>query len=245
MNEHTHLSGQSDYQQYRDVWQHAAPDLAPAGDWNSPAGGTVTQLPAAPVQARMEQPVPPAQQPQPNPMPPAPPATTTPPIPMPPAPPVTPMPPVPMPPGAIQNPCCMGSEAMEMMAVLTGFIEEELIDRRYFCALAKQSPAWARSGLKELADDAAAHARELLSVCYMITGQCYRPTGVSGEIYIGGWCPALRERYHTDACQALNYARAAEGTADPCLKRILDRLSRDEYRHADLLLEMLERSMQC
>ena len=34
-------------------------------------------------------------------------------------------------PGAAQNPCCMGSAAAEMLEVLTGFIEEELGDRRY------------------------------------------------------------------------------------------------------------------
>ena len=236
MKEESHLSGRPDYHSYSQLWQQAAPDL-PANGWGAGEGLPVHPLPAAPVQPRMEQTKPD----------PVPPVTPMPPVqPQPPVqPPLPPMLPMPVPPGAIQNPCCMGSEAVEMMAVLTGFIEEELIDRRYLLALSRQGPAWARASLRELAEDAAAHAKELLSVCYMITGQCYRPTGVSGEIYIGGWCPALRERYHTEACGGLNYARAAEGTSDPCLRRILDRLSRDEYHHADVLLELLERSMQC
>ena len=50
-------------------------------------------------------------------------------------------------PGAAQNPCCMGSAAAEMLEVLTGFIEEELADRRYFLALSRQAPAWARQRL--------------------------------------------------------------------------------------------------
>lgn len=33
-------------------------------------------------------------------------------------------------PGAEPNPCCMGSEARELLAVLEGYIEEELEDRR-------------------------------------------------------------------------------------------------------------------
>ncbi len=148
-------------------------------------------------------------------------------------------------PGGIKNPCCMGSQALDMLEVLTGFIEEELIDRRYFMALSRQAPSWAKQGLRDLAENAGSHAKELMSAVYMITGKCYRPQGVSGEIYIGSWCPALRERYHTEACGGLNYARAAEGTTDPCLREILDRLSRDEYHHARVLLEMLQRSMGC
>ena len=42
----------------------------------------------------------------------------------------------------------------------------------------------------------------------------------------------------------MNYARAAEGTTDPCLARLLDELSADEYRHANTMLRMLERSLR-
>ena len=234
MEEKTHLSGQPDYHHYDQLWQRVAPDLTPYPDYRAPGEVPVTVLPANPVQ------------PQPDPVPPTPPIPPQPPVqpPVMPQPPM-PMPPVPVPPGAIQNPCCMGSEALELLQVLTGFIEEELIDQRTFKALACKAPSWAKAGLKELAEDAGAHARELLSACYMITGQCYRPMGTTGQVYIGGWCPALRERYHTEACGALNYARAAESTPDPCLRRILERLSRDEYHHADVLLEMLQKSMRC
>ena len=38
-------------------------------------------------------------------------------------------------PGAEPNPCCMGSEAMELLAVLEGYIEEELEDRRRPCGI--------------------------------------------------------------------------------------------------------------
>ena len=40
-------------------------------------------------------------------------------------------------PGAAENPCCMGSAAEEMLAVLTGFAEEELEDQRQLQALAR------------------------------------------------------------------------------------------------------------
>ena len=147
-------------------------------------------------------------------------------------------------PGAAQNPCCMGSAAAEMLEVLTGFVEEELGDRRYYLALARQAAVWARQRLRDIAADEGGHARRLMAVHYLITGECYRPAVSCEHIYIGRWCPALRERYHAEACNGLNYARAAEGTTDPCLAELLNELSADEYRHAAELMEMLERALQ-
>ena len=66
----------------------------------------------------------------------------------------------------------------------------------------------------------------------------------SGRISIDSWCPALRERYHAAACGAMNYLRAADGTTDPCLSRLLTELGEDEYRRADQLLALLERGMR-
>ena len=57
-------------------------------------------------------------------------------------------------------------------------------------------------------------------------------------------CAALRERYHMEACSGMNYARSADGTTDPCLGKLLNELSADEYRHAEELMSMLERAMQ-
>ncbi|MDY5613298.1 ferritin-like domain-containing protein [Dysosmobacter sp.] len=147
-------------------------------------------------------------------------------------------------PGAERNPCCMGSAAAEMLEVLTGFVEGELADQRYYQTLARQAPSWARQQLRDIAADEGSHARRLMAVYFLITGECYRPTIHCDRIYLPGWCAALRERYHEEACGGLNYVRAAEGTTDPCLARLLDELSADEYRHADTMLRMLERSLR-
>ena len=147
-------------------------------------------------------------------------------------------------PGAAQNPCCMGSAAAEMLEVLTGFIEEELADRRYFLAMSRQAPSWARQRLRDIAADEGAHARRLMAAHYLITGQCYRPAIAGGAVSVGRWCPALRERYHIEACSGMNYARSADGTTDPCLAKLLNELSADEYRHAEALMAMLERAIQ-
>jgi rubrerythrin len=42
----------------------------------------------------------------------------------------------------------------------------------------------------------------------------------------------------------MNYARSADGTTDPCLAKLLNELSADEYRHAEELMAMLERAIQ-
>lgn len=147
-------------------------------------------------------------------------------------------------PGAERNPCCMGSAAMEMLGVLTGFVEEELEDRRQYMALAQKAPAWAKQRLREMAAEEEGHARRLMAVYYLITGECFRPRLSCDPVCVGAWCASLRERYHAEACGGLNYARAAEGTVDTCLQKLLEALSADEYRHASALLQMLERSLR-
>ena len=79
---------------------------------------------------------------------------------------------------------------------------------------------------------------------YLITGQCYRPSISAERIYVGRWCPALRERYHAAACSGLNYARSAEDTIDPCLAKLFEEMSRESYAHAETLLGLLQRSLQ-
>ena len=146
-------------------------------------------------------------------------------------------------PGAEPNPCCMGSEAMELLAVLEGYIEEELEDRRRYLALSRQAPAWARQTLRDIAEEEGGHARRLLAARYLITGQCYRPNVVRGQLDLGDWCEALRQCYHEKACGGLNYARTADGTADICLAKLMNELSADEYRHAEQVMGLLERSL--
>ena len=147
-------------------------------------------------------------------------------------------------PGAVPNPCCMGTAAADMMEVLMGFLEEALSDRRHYLALTRQAPVWARQRLRDIADGKLEHARHLLAIHYLVTGECYQPAVNCERIYVGRWCPALRERYHAEACNGLNYARAADGTTDPCLARVLNGMSADAYRWARELMVMLERGIQ-
>ena len=147
-------------------------------------------------------------------------------------------------PGAEENPCCMGSTAAEMLEVLTGFLEESREDKRQFLALARCAPVWARQTLREMAADEERHAGRLAAIYYLITGGCYRPQQNCRRITVENWCQALRERYHAEACNGLNFSRAAEETIDPCLRQLLEELSAEEYGHASRLLAMLERVLR-
>lgn len=137
----------------------------------------------------------------------------------------------------------MGTAAEEMLEVLESFVEVELADRRHYLALAGQAPAFARQQIRELAAQAGTAARRLMAVCYLITGTCYRPSVECGRICLGRWCVALRERYHAEACNGMNYLRSAESTTDPCLVRLLTELGEESYRQADVLLALLQRSL--
>lgn len=147
-------------------------------------------------------------------------------------------------PGAEQNPCCMGTEAAELLTVLEGYIADELAERRLYLALAQRAPVWARQTMRELAEDEGDHARQLMTARYLITGQCRQPEALPLELVSAGdWCALLRQRYHSEACGGMNYARTADSTPDHCLAELLNGLSAAEYRHAERIRGLLERCL--
>ena len=143
-------------------------------------------------------------------------------------------------PGAQADPCCMGTAALESLEVLQGFIREELADRRTYLFLARRAPtAEARQVFRAIASDEGMHARRLLAAVYLITGERYCPTICYPPLRCDGYCAALRERYHEEACGGYNYRRASQETLDPCLQQLLLAFSQDEYRHANAMLCLL------
>lgn len=147
-------------------------------------------------------------------------------------------------PGALADPCCMGTQAQTSVEVLRGFVRAELADRRGYAALSRVAPtAEARRTLRAMAQEEGGHARRLLGVLYLITGEVYRPVPGPAVPPEGGFCPLLRRLYHEEACSAFNYRRASSEAQDDCLRAIFAALADDEQRHADALLTMLERMM--
>ena len=147
-------------------------------------------------------------------------------------------------PGAEQNPCCMGTEAAELLTVLEGYIADELAERRLYLALAQRAPVWARQTMRELAEDEGDQARQLMTARYLITGQGRQPEALPLELVSAGdWCALLRQRYHSEVCGGMNYARTADSTPDHCLAELLNGLSAAEYRHAERIRGLLERCL--
>ncbi|MHA5220348.1 ferritin-like domain-containing protein [Dysosmobacter sp.] len=213
MEQNLHTPASYDYRQYDRVWQRVAPGLEPYPDMKE------TEKRLAELRTAQGPAVPAMES--------------------------TPLPEAPegQLPGAEPDPCCMGTAAEELLEVLEGFIEVELADRRHYLALSRQAPAFARQQVRQLAEEAGCAARQLMAACYLITGECYRPAVECGRICLGRWCAAVRERYHAEACNGMNYLRAAESTTDPCLERLLTELGEASYRQADALLCLLQKSL--
>lgn len=236
MEQNLHTPEIYDFRKYDHLWQRVAPELEPYPTPRRDGAAAAASAPQPMTQPLVQQVQQPVMQP------PAPQQTVQPPQQMMAA--AQPSAALANLPGAEENPCCMGTEAGEMLDVLTGFVEEGLGDQRQLQALARQAPAWARQRLREMAAAEGDRARRLMAVYYLITGQCYRPSVSIQRTAVGNWCAALRERYHAAACNGLNYARAADSTTDLCLTRLLEELSAEAYRQADALLAMLEKSLR-
>lgn len=143
-------------------------------------------------------------------------------------------------PGAAPDPCCLGTAAMDSVAVLEGFAAEELAERRCYLALAGSV---CRQDVKNLlrcmAGEKLAAARELRAAIYLITGACFEPEISVEPMRWRCLADALRSCYHQEACDGFNYRRSADGTTDPCLQKLLTRLSDQAYQRAQCVMSLL------
>lgn len=135
---------------------------------------------------------------------------------------------------------CCPRRRREMAESLGDFIEHELADRQAYCEQMRAAPPAARRVLRQLAEEEGGHARRLMGLYYMMTGQCYHRAVPAADGECLPWCAFLRRRYEEECAGGYAYARAAEEAEDECLRRVLLRMAADEYRHAELLLQLLE-----
>ena len=142
--------------------------------------------------------------------------------------------------GAVKDPCCMGTEATGLVNVVEGFAQEEIVDGATFARIARYAPSKsAAAALRDLGRRAEQRGRELAAAYYLITGEVRHISSAGVLLPRLPYRELLREMYHNTACTALNYARAAEGTADLCLSRLFDRFSAEAYRDAEEILKLL------
>ena len=210
-----------DYRMYDRIWQRVSPELDPYPEVRAETAGAVPPAPAEP----------PAPPPVPAPK------LETPAVPAPvenPAPAVNGEAQLP---GAEMNPCCMGTQARESLDVLAGFIEEELAERRSCLSLCRRiHNASVTRLLRRIAHEKQCAARDMCSAYYLITGQSYTPAIAVDQVQRDSLAAALRSCYHQEACNGFNYARASDGTADLCLQKLFDKLSKQSYRRAEEIM---------
>lgn len=143
-------------------------------------------------------------------------------------------------PGAELDPCCMGSNAAESINVLSGFIEEELAQRRCYLGLSHRvCHNGAARLLQTMAAEKLAAAQALKTAYFLITGTCYETTISINHMRWNSLADALRTSYHQEACNAFNYQRAGDETIDTCLQKLLSRLSQEAFQRADAIMELL------
>lgn len=145
-------------------------------------------------------------------------------------------------PGAERNPCCMGTNAQDSLAVVEGFLEEELAGRRHCmalaCCLRNQS---AVRLLRRAAAEKQAAVRDLCAAYYLITGNRYASAVAAEHLQFDSPMEALRACYHQEACNGFNYQRAADETMDPCLQKLFTRLGDQSYRRSEEIMALLGR----
>ena len=91
--------------------------------------------------------------------------------------------------------------------------------------------------------DGRLHVRKLMAACYLITGQCCQPAAQTVQPQESGWAQLLREFYHEESCDSINYRRAAEETTDLCLAALFRELGEESQTQAVALFRELTRLM--
>lgn len=143
-------------------------------------------------------------------------------------------------PGAEANPCCMGTDAMESLKVLEGFLQEELAEAGCCQSLAcRVRNRQAARLFQQAAAEKRAAAKELCAAYFLITGNPHMSTVTVEHLQWENLSQALRACYHQEVCNGFNYQRAADETLDLCLQKLFTKLSEQAYRRAERAMELL------
>ena len=143
-------------------------------------------------------------------------------------------------PGAEANPCCLGSVAEESIPVLEGFLEEEQQALALERSLLRCAPtSMAATVLERLVKGGEDIRRRLSAVIFLVEGYWVEKEQMLPRPRLRGFEEGLRTAYHLEICGAQNYERAAEGTTDACLSRILRQFAQEKYTRADRILKLL------
>lgn len=135
---------------------------------------------------------------------------------------------------------CLSPASAAYGEQLQNFIAGELSDYKTYSALAKRTSGKTSRMFSCLAADERQHARRLTTAYFLITGIQYWPMDQVTAHLEGVYLVTLRVRFQEEQEGANAYQKAAEETADPCLKELYLELSKDEDCHSRQLRELLE-----
>ena len=105
--------------------------------------------------------------------------------------------------------------------------------------LARRASGTCARELSALAQDHRFAFRRLSAAYFLITGTQYAPAITIERKCWENLAQALRSCYHQEACNGFNYQRAADGTTDICLQKLLIRLGEQAYRRAEEVQALL------
>lgn len=126
---------------------------------------------------------------------------------------------------------------------LQEYLRDELADAQIYRHLAPLAPTMeGKRVMRALAEDEAGHAKALQAAYYLLTGRTYPVTVVLPPQTKLPWRDRLRERWHEESRGGKRYDLAADRAGDRCLGQLFTRLAQDEYRHAEQLRKLLERT---
>ena len=148
-------------------------------------------------------------------------------------------------PGAQADPCCMGTDAVLTVEVLQGFLREELGDAQVYAYLASCLPREMSRTLRAMSEDEKRHARDLAAADLLITGKPYCPRVCVEQPDTCDICALLRLLLSRRGLRRLQLCPCRRRDAQLCLGKLFTAMSADEYRHADMLMNLLGRRMKC
>lgn len=135
---------------------------------------------------------------------------------------------------------CFGHNSRVHAPRMRMMIDGETEDWRFYRALASRATQRMARILRSIAADEQTHIRRLSAAYFIINGQRYRSPNQDGTRPLPALMPGLREQFIAERQSAHAYHRAAQDTADSCLRQLFEELAQDEQRHARILRTLLE-----
>lgn len=134
---------------------------------------------------------------------------------------------------------CLGAGSLHHAPALREMMQAAAGLRQAYLALARRSQGRSARQLSELAAEQAQFVRQLGAAYFLITGERFRPAP-QAAVPAGPLNTALREMFAREQLGLMAYEKAAEKTADHCLKGLFQELGAEAEGHMAAIRRVLE-----